>query len=68
MAGPARDDAVWQAALDWVMLEHEGGLDEQAMARLRDWLAVAPHRAAYDEARHVWRLTGPAPDTSPAGR
>lgn len=64
MTGPAHDEAVWQAALDWVMLEHERRLDDGAAMRLRAWLDAAPsHRTAYDKARYVWRLTGPAPDT-----
>lgn len=61
MTGPVRDDAVWQVALDWVMLEHERRLDEEAASRLRRWLDAAPdHRAAYEKACYIWRLTGPA--------
>jgi ferric-dicitrate binding protein FerR (iron transport regulator) len=68
-SGPRQheDDAAWQAALDWVMAQHESPEDASLREALAAWLGESPaHRAAYEEARRVWLLTGfvPPMDTS----
>ncbi len=58
----ARDDALWNTALDWVMREHEEPLDDKTHTALCCWLAEAPeHRQAYEQARTVWLMTGLVP-------
>jgi ferric-dicitrate binding protein FerR (iron transport regulator) len=60
MTNSMRDDALWQAAIGWVMLEHE--CQPGTREALREWLARDPaHRPAYDEAALVWLLTGLIP-------
>ncbi len=55
-------EALWQIALDWVLLQHDGELGSAAQAELAAWLAAAPaHRTAYDEASRVWLAAGLVP-------
>ncbi len=64
MTDPILHDALWHAAVGWVMREHESPLDDGAHAALLDWLAHASaHRAAYDKASLLWLLTGLVPPT-----
>ncbi len=57
-------DPAWEQAMDWVMREHEqGALTASEQAALQHWLIAAPaHRNAYEQARHLWLLTGMLPD------
>ncbi|WP_038492829.1 FecR/PupR family sigma factor regulator [Janthinobacterium agaricidamnosum] len=58
-------EGLWQIALDWVLLQHEGELSAAAQAELTAWLSAAPaHRAAYDEASRVWLATGLVPPST----
>ncbi len=58
-------DALWQTALDWVMRVHEAPRDSDTHAALTAWLDNNPaHRAAYDEATHIWLLTGLVPSSA----
>ncbi|HUG25901.1 FecR/PupR family sigma factor regulator [Piscinibacter sp.] len=64
-SGP-QDDAMWQAALGWVMALHESPADRGVRDKLAAWLAEdSAHRAVYDEARRVWLLTGLVPASQP---
>lgn len=55
-------DAVWDAAVGWVMREHGQPLDATGLAERQAWLAQSPeHHAAYEEARYLWLLTGLVP-------
>ena len=55
MSGPARDEALWNAAWEWVIREHEQPLDDTARAQLLAWLKAGPqHRQYYEEAHRVW--------------
>ncbi|MGY6565369.1 FecR/PupR family sigma factor regulator [Halomonas sp. KM-1] len=55
-------DAVWQAALDWLMLMHDGELDDAGHRELHAWLAASPtHREAFREAERLWTITGLVP-------
>jgi ferric-dicitrate binding protein FerR (iron transport regulator) len=63
-SGP-QNDAMWQAALGWVMALHESA-DQGLRDKLAAWLAEDPaHRVAYEEARRVWLLTGLVPASQP---
>ena len=65
MTRTARDDFVWQAAVGWVMREHEQPLDEPGLAERQAWLDEAPsHLQAYEEARYIWLLTGVIPPSA----
>lgn len=56
------NDVVWQTALDWLMRQHDGDLDEAERGALRAWLAASPeNRAAFREAERLWSLTGLIP-------
>lgn len=56
------DEKAWEQAVDWIMREHEGSLDEMSCLELRNWLAEAPaHRKAYEQARSLWLITGLIP-------
>lgn len=56
------NDSIWQAAVEWVVREHENPLDDVSQAQLRAWLnASVEHRAAYEKACRVWLLTGLVP-------
>lgn len=56
------DDAIWQAALDWLIREHEESLSEIDREALYAWLAVSPqHRSVFHEAKQLWLLTGVIP-------
>lgn len=62
MANSRHDDIVWQTAVEWIIRKHESPLDSVAAAELIAWLEKDPvNRAAYEEASHVWRLTGLVP-------
>lgn len=59
MAGSQEEQGIDQAALAWLMALNEAPADPQVRSALQGWLAASPeHRAAYEEARKVWRLTG----------
>jgi transmembrane sensor len=68
-----RGDTVWQQAMDWIMREHEGLLDDVTRQELQHWLVAAPaHGQAYEQARTLWLITGLVPTAdeqsdSPAG-
>lgn len=65
MSESSRDDPVWQAAMGWVMREHERPLGDTEAAELRAWLDQDPaHREAHREARYLWQLTGLVPPSS----
>lgn len=52
------EDLVWNAAVEWVMREHEILTPDELM-ELITWLeADSTHIAAYDEASYLWKLTG----------
>lgn len=58
------DDVAWHQAVAWIMREHEGVLDGEALESLRCWLAEAPkHRQVYEQARMLWLITGLLPAT-----
>jgi len=64
MTRAAHDDAdsVWETAVGWLVREHEQPLDASALAERQAWLEQSPqHCEAYEEARHVWLLTGLIP-------
>ncbi|RZL09419.1 MAG: DUF4880 domain-containing protein [Rubrivivax sp.] len=64
MTRAAHDDSdvVWEAAVEWLVREHEQPLDAPALAERQAWLDRSPeHRQAYAEAHHVWLLTGLIP-------
>ena len=62
MTDSQREDTVWQTAVEWVLRKHESPLDTAAEKELIAWLKKDPaHRAAYEEASHVWLLTGLVP-------
>lgn len=54
---------VWQTAWEWIRREHEGvTYDAAARAQLAVWLQADPsHRATYDKAARLWRLSGMLP-------
>ncbi|BBI75925.1 MAG TPA: DUF4880 domain-containing protein [Halomonas sp.] len=57
------DDAVWQAALEWLMREHEEGLSDADRSALHAWLAASSqHRDVFHEAERLWLLTGLIPN------
>jgi len=59
MAGSQEQEGFDQAALAWVMALHDAPTDPQVRGALQGWLDASPeHRAAYEEARKVWQLTG----------
>jgi ferric-dicitrate binding protein FerR (iron transport regulator) len=59
MAGSQDNEGIDQAALAWVIALNEAPADPQLRGALQGWLAASPeHRAAYEEARKVWQLTG----------
>lgn len=65
MTDSVQSDAIWQAAVGWLMREHEQRLDPGARKELVAWLAQDPaHRAAYDKASLLWLLTGLVPPSS----
>jgi transmembrane sensor len=54
------EDLVWNAAVEWMMREHEI-LTPDELIELIAWLKADPaHIAAYDEASYLWKLTGAA--------
>lgn len=59
-----RDDLVWDAAWEWVVLEHEQPLNASVRQQRVAWLNEDPsHRKAYEEAAHIWLLAGLIPPT-----
>lgn len=59
MEGSEDSGSVDEAALAWVMALNDAPADPQVRSALHGWLAASPaHRAAYEEARRVWQLTG----------
>ena len=62
MADSQHDDIVWQTAVEWIIRKHESPLDTSAENELIAWLEKDPvNRAAYEEAFHLWLLTGLVP-------
>lgn len=62
MADLRHDDIVWQTAVEWIIRKHESPLDRVAADELIAWLEKDPvNRAAYEEASHLWLLTGLIP-------
>ena len=62
MTDSQRADTVWPTAVEWLIRKHDSPLDDTAEKELIAWLKKDPaHRAAYDEASHVWLLTGLVP-------
>lgn len=62
MADSQHDDIVWQTAVEWVIRKHESPLDTAAENELIAWLENdSVNRAAYEEASHLWLLTGLVP-------
>ena len=62
MADSQHDDIVWQTAVEWIIRKHESPLDTSAENELIAWLEKDPaNRAAYEEASHLWLLTGLVP-------
>ncbi|MDQ3186794.1 MAG: DUF4880 domain-containing protein [Pseudomonadota bacterium] len=62
MAESQRDDVIWQTAIEWIIRKHESPLDAAAENELIAWLKKDPaNRAAYEEASHLWLLTGLIP-------
>ncbi len=55
------EKSVWEQALDWVLQEHENGFDENTRHVFLSWLAIPEHQKAYEEAAHLWLLTGMVP-------
>jgi ferric-dicitrate binding protein FerR (iron transport regulator) len=68
MTNSKRDDLIWRTAVDWIVREHEGPLDDTARKALVAWLKGDPaHRSAYDEAARLWLLTGLVPPSGGDG-
>lgn len=62
MADSRRHDIVWQTAVEWIIRKHASPLDTAAENELIAWLEKDPvNRAAYEEASHLWLLTGLVP-------
>ena len=62
MTDSQREDTVWPTAVEWIIRKHDSPLDDIAEKELIAWLKKDfAHRAAYDEASHVWLLTGLVP-------
>lgn len=59
MGGPQAPHSIDDAATQWLMALHDAPHDTTLRNGLAAWLAAdTAHRAAYDEARRVWMLTG----------
>lgn len=55
MSVSAWDEALWNAAWEWVIREHEQPLDDAVRAELLAWLKADPrHPQYYEEAHRVW--------------
>lgn len=62
MSDSQGDDKAWQTAVEWIMRKHASPLDATAESELLAWLEEDPtNRAAYEEAAHLWLLTGMVP-------
>ena len=61
------DDALWDEALDWLLLIEASPQDADLRAGLARWLAKgAAQKAAYARAQEVWRLTAGMPRSGQA--
>lgn len=61
------DLALWDEALDWLLLIEASPDDPNLRAGLQHWLTRSPaHKAAYAKAQEVWRLTADIPRSTPA--
>lgn len=58
-----QQDPVWDTAWAWVLRHHdEKYLNEDTTRELAQWLAADPgHLKAYEEASHLWLLSGLVP-------
>jgi transmembrane sensor len=62
MSDSQGNDKAWQTAVEWIIRKHASPLDAAAERELRAWLEEDPaNRAAYEEASHLWLLTGLVP-------
>ncbi len=60
-------DALWEEALDWLLLVEAAPENADLRAGLEHWLARgAAQKAAYAKAQEVWRLTAGIPRSRPA--
>ena len=56
------EDIAWKTAVEWIMRKHTSPLGAVAEEELLAWLEKdSANRAAYEEASHLWRLTGLVP-------
>jgi transmembrane sensor len=63
------DDALWDEALDWLLLIEASPLDADLRTGLAHWLAQgAAQKAAYARAQEVWRVTAGMPRSGQAQR
>jgi transmembrane sensor len=64
MSDSRDDDKAWETAVEWIIRKHASPLDAAAENELLAWLEEDPaNRAAYEEASHLWLLTGLVPGT-----
>ena len=57
-------DKAWQTAVEWIIRKQASPLDAASENELLAWLEEDPaNRAAYEEASHLWLLTGLVPRT-----
>jgi ferric-dicitrate binding protein FerR (iron transport regulator) len=62
MTSAAFSEEQWQAALDWLLLQHEQAFSDIDQLAFSTWInANVAHQRAYDEAKRVWQLTGLLP-------
>jgi transmembrane sensor len=62
MSDSQGNDKAWQTAVEWIIRKHASPLDAAAERELLAWLEENPaNRAAYEEASHLWLLTGLVP-------
>ena len=62
MSDSRGEDIAWKTAVEWIMRKHASPLDAIAEEELLAWLEKdSANRAAYDEALHLWLLTGLVP-------
>lgn len=55
-------DKAWETAVEWIIRKHALPLDAAAEKELLAWLEEDPaNREAYEEAAHLWLLTGLVP-------
>jgi ferric-dicitrate binding protein FerR (iron transport regulator) len=59
MGGNEARESIDDATTRWLLAVHDAPHDAQLREGLAAWLAADPaHRAAYEETRRVWMLTG----------